>query len=160
MLKKFFSVLMLMVPFVSGCFRYTNEEGQRKMVVFPQRGVMLTACNFAAPLGNIDQAGVGIIMRGLRYGDCAEVPLIPANLINGERRIKLVFRGMSADGRQLLGTAEKSFSVSSRGTRSETWTIGSRKRGIERYSILNFSPDSVLTFESVIIASELFEAVE
>lgn len=118
-----FFLAMLITLVASGCANKgpVNTTPQRRVVMW-QVGVRVHVVNNCAPLLDLERDG-RIEIKGLPYGESAQVPLVSTPFSGSSRRMFLVAKGYTEKS-EYLGSYTRQFSVNtSRGSQEEVWEI-------------------------------------
>ncbi len=91
-------------------------------VIMLQRGVVVTIVNECTPKAHVNQAGQGVVLGELNFGEAKDVPVMPI-FLSGEQSATLLFRGYTESGR-LIGSVAHTFNFNQNGTTSIVWKIG------------------------------------
>ena len=118
---KALAVLVALSLSTTGCLLVPGPAGNEGYI-FHQVGVAVRVVNNCAPYLDLETV-VGVVVRGLLYGDSVTVPLVSAPFGGSNRRLELTAKGYTAD-RQYLGSVTAHFYVSTySGSRGEVWEV-------------------------------------
>lgn len=112
--------LMVLTVLSGGCMLVPGPTGGG--YIFHQVGIAVRVVNNCAPFLDLETV-VGVVVRGLPYGDSVTVPLVTAPFGGSNRRLELTAKGYGPN-REYFGSTTAHFYVSTyEGSRGEFWNV-------------------------------------